>query len=71
MLLKVLIIVAIIAISVLGCKNKKQSGEPQPGQTELKTTAEYEAQAKKEINKENMAQELDKIEKEIQQEPNQ
>jgi hypothetical protein len=69
MLLKVLIIVAIIAISVVGCK--KRSSGPQPGQTELKTMAEYEAEAKKEITKDNMTQELDKIEKDLQQETSQ
>jgi hypothetical protein len=69
MLLRILVIVAIIAISVVGCK--KQSSEPQPGETELKTTAEYEAEAKKEVTKDNMAQELDKIEKDLQQETSQ
>jgi len=69
MLLKILFIAAITAISVSGCK--KHSSEPQLEQEEVKTAAEYEADAKKEINKENMAQELDKLEKELQQETNQ
>jgi len=63
------VVIAIVMISVFGCK--KQSNESGPSQEEVKTVAEYEAQAKKEINKENMAQELDKIEKELQQETSQ
>ena len=69
MLLKILFIAAITTISTSGCK--KHSSEPQLEQEEVKTAAEYEADAKKEINKENMAQELDKLEKELQQETNQ
>jgi len=69
MLLKMLFIVAVIAISIVGCK--KQPGEQQPIKEEVKTTAEYEADAKKEITKENMTQELNNIEKELQQETSQ
>jgi uncharacterized membrane protein (DUF106 family) len=69
MLLKILVIAAITAISISGCK--KHSSEPQLDQEEVKTVAEYEDKAKKEITKENMAQELDKIEKDLQQEINQ
>ena len=57
MLRKVLVIVAVTVISVSflsGCK-KRSSGS--------KTTAEYEAEAKQQVNKENMAEELDNIEK--------
>ena len=66
---KILVIVIVTAISVFclsGCK--KRSSEPEPGEEVLKTTAEYQAEARQQINKENMAQELDSIEKEMEQE---
>ena len=69
MLRKILIIIAVITISVFclsGCK--KRSSEAEPEREEVKTTAEYEAEAKREINKDNMAEELDKIEKALEQE---
>jgi len=59
----------VLLFSVSGCK--KASRGPEAGEEEVKTAAEYEAEAKKEINKENMNQELDKIEQELAQEPNQ
>lgn len=65
MLRKILVIAIIAVISVL-CLNscKKTSDEP-------KTAAEYKAEAKEQINKENMAQELDRIEKELEQDVSQ
>lgn len=69
MLRKVLVIVAVTAISVFclsGCK--KRSSEAESSQEVLKTMAEYEAEAKKQINKENMAEELECIEKTLEQE---
>ena len=69
MLRKVLVIVAVTVISVFylsGCK--KGSGEAESGEESLKTTAEYEAEARKEINKENIAEELERIEKALEQE---
>lgn len=69
MLRKVLVIVAVTAISVFclsGCK--KRSSKAESGQEVLKTMAEYEAEAKKQINKENMAEELERIEKTLEQE---
>jgi ABC-type phosphate/phosphonate transport system substrate-binding protein len=69
MLRKVLVIVAVTAISVFclsGCK--KRSSEAESGQEALKTMAEYEVEAKKQINKENMAEELERIEKTLEQE---
>ena len=69
MLRKVLVIVAVVAISVFclsGCK--KRSSEPEPGQEALKTMPEYEAKARKQIKKENMAEELEKIKKTLEQE---
>ncbi len=58
-----LIILAIIVLS--GCK---KSPSPTAQQETQKTAAEYKAEAKKEITKDNKAGELDKIEKEMQEE---
>lgn len=69
MLQKVLVIVAAAAIIVFclsGCK--KRSSEPEPGGEVPKTMADYEAEAEREINKENMAEELEKIERAIKSE---
>ncbi len=69
MLRKVLIIVAMVAISVFylsGCK--KSPSNLESSEEVVKTMAEYQTEAKKEINKENMADELDKIEKALEQE---
>ena len=71
MLRKVLVIIALTAITIScisGCK--KRSAEDEPEQITLKTMAEYEAEAKKQITKKNMASELDKMEKAIDQELN-
>jgi PBP1b-binding outer membrane lipoprotein LpoB len=69
MLRKVLTIVSIVVISVFcltGCKKKSEPAESEAEAT--KTTAEYEAEAKKEITKENMAAELEQIEKAVEEE---
>ena len=61
---KVLVIVVVAAIGILclsGCK--KRSSE-----AGAKTMAEYEAEARKEINKENMDEELEHIAKTLEQE---
>jgi ABC-type phosphate/phosphonate transport system substrate-binding protein len=66
---KVLITVVVAAISVFlvtGCK--KGPSEDQSGQPEIKTSAEYEAEAESEITEENMAKELEKMEKELEAE---
>lgn len=66
---KLLIIVAMVAISIFylsGCK--KSSSNLESSEEVVKTVAEYQADAKKEINKENMADELDKIQKSLEQE---
>jgi len=66
---KVLVIVAVTAISVFclsGCK--KRSSEAESDEEVLKTIAEYEVEAKEQINKENMADELDRIEKALEEE---
>lgn len=69
MLRKVLIIIALATISSFyfsGCDNS--SGDAEPDQEVIKTMAEYEAEAEAQINEENMAEELDKIEKALEQE---
>jgi len=66
---KLLVIVAVAAISVFclsGCK--KSSSEPESEQEEVKTVAEYEAEAREQIDTENMDEELESIEKALQQE---
>ena len=67
MLRRILIITTIAATCVClnGCK--KRSGVTQLGHGETKAASEYDAQAKEQINKENMAQELERIEKEMEQ----
>ena len=61
---KILIIVVITVISVFyinGCK--KRTSELQSDTEVAKTAAEYESDAKEQINRENMAEELGRIEK--------
>jgi len=72
-MLKAILVLAMTTVlllfSVSGCK--KASTGPEAGEEPVKTAAEYEAEAKKEINKDNMNQELDKIEQELGQEASQ
>ena len=69
MLRKVLIIVSMVAISVFCLTGRKKKSEPaESGAKAAKTTAEYEAEAKKEITKENMAAELEQMEKAVEEE---
>lgn len=66
---KLLVIAAVVAISVFclsGCK-KGPSGAVSE-QKVLETMAEYEAEAREQINKDNMAGELERIEKALEQE---
>lgn len=65
------IVVIMLTISGFGCK--KKPAQPTPNQpttpkVEVKSQAEYNEMAKKQITKENMQAELDKVEKEVQQE---
>jgi len=65
---KILVMIVIIVTSIFylnGCK--KRADEVQPDTEEVKTAAEYEAEAKEQINKENMAEELERIEKALDQ----
>ena len=71
MLRKTFLIVAMVALMGLcltGCKKSSDdsgSTAVSPPPPEVKTAAEYGSEAEKEITKENMASELDKLEKEI------
>ncbi len=68
MLRIILVIVAVTVMSVFGLNGcKKGSSGTQEGQEEIKSAAEYESEAKEQIDKENMAEELEKIEKELEQ----
>ena len=60
----IILITAAALFPVNGCK-KKETLRQEPNESEIKTTAEYEAEARREINKDNMAEELDKIEKAV------
>ena len=65
MLSKILVLVALAIMSLScfsGCRKSSNEAEPQP-----KTTTEYEAEAQEEIKKENFDQELENLEKEIEQ----
>ena len=66
MLRKVLVIIVSATISffcISGCDGDAESDE-----VVVKTMAEYEAEAEAQINEENMAEELEKIEKALEQE---
>jgi biopolymer transport protein ExbD len=72
-LIAIIVIVA-LAVAVIGCKKTpppaRQDQKPtQKAEVKVKakSPAEYDAQAKKEITPENMQAELDRIEKEVQQ----
>ena len=69
MLRKLLVVITITAISVFClCGCKKRPSQTQSGEEAIKTTAEYETEANREIDKENMAAELENIEKELEEE---
>jgi ABC-type phosphate/phosphonate transport system substrate-binding protein len=66
MLRKVLVIIVLASISffcISGC-----GGDDESDEVVVKTDAEYEAEAEAQINEENMAEELAKIEKALEQE---
>jgi len=70
MLRRIIVVAAVAAISVFwisGCK-KSPSSASKPEQEVVKTQAEYDAEAKKDITKDNMASELEKMEKNVEQE---
>jgi multidrug efflux pump subunit AcrB len=64
MLRKLITVALIVVVAVAGVGCKKTPAQ----KTEVKSQAEYDTKAKKDITSENMQAELDKVEKEIQQE---
>ena len=67
MMRKVLVIITAAAVISIFCLSgcKKRPSKPEPGEEVVKTLAEYEDEAKKEITKKNMGKELEKLEEEI------
>ena len=64
--ISVLFTLTVVWLCLLGgCE--KDSGEAEPEREEVKTMAEYRAEAEKEINEENMEDELKKLEEAIEQ----
>ena len=65
----IFVIVVLTCLATTGCKKKSSDTEAE----QVKTTAEYEAEAEEEIDSSNMDAELERIEKELaaeeQQEP--
>ncbi len=56
--------IAVLCVAILGGCSKKTE-EPGAPQEQVKTAAEYKAEADKEITEQNMADELDKLEQEV------
>ena len=68
-----LLVIAVIMITVsclYGCKKPSNQAKPQPPAVKTTATTESPADPNKKINKENMAQELDNLEKDIIQDTN-
>jgi predicted small lipoprotein YifL len=65
---KLTAVVVIAALIVAGAGCRKKPAQAPPPKTEVKSQAEYDSQAKKDINSENMQAELDRIEKDVRQE---
>ncbi len=73
MLRKTLLFITVTAIcfwGLAGCKKStgEKEAKKQTENVQVKTLKQYQAEAKEQINKKNMAEELDKIEKELEQE---
>jgi len=68
MLRKISIIIIVLLLS-MPCLNgcEKRSDKTQTDQEPVKTEAEYAAEAKEQINKDNMDQELERLEKSVEQ----
>ena len=69
MLSRILIAVIAMVLSIVcltGCKKGVPEADNEPTDVnQIKTSAEYEAEAKEQIDKSNMLEELEKIEKSI------
>ena len=61
--------IVVLLFSVNGCKKKSKG--PETTEETAKTSADYKAEAKKDINEKNMEQELDKLEQELNKEAEQ
>jgi len=71
MLRRIIVIAVVAAISVFwmsGCKKTPSSDASKSQEEVVKTQAEYDAEAKENITKDNMASELEKMEKDVEQE---
>jgi len=72
--LTTVIVILALTLTTFGCRKKPAPPSPASvvtsttAKTEVKTQAEYDAQAKKDINTANMKTELDKIEKDVEKE---
>ncbi len=62
-LVVLIVLTTMVAFCVTGCKKDSSQAEQ-----DVKTAAEYKAEAEEQINKENMATELDELEKTLEQE---
>jgi ABC-type phosphate/phosphonate transport system substrate-binding protein len=62
-LVLIIVLTAMVVFCVNGCKKDSSQTEQ-----DVKTAAEYKAEAKEQINKENMARELDELEKTLEEE---
>jgi hypothetical protein len=57
----------VCVLGIFGCSKKPSAAQPAP----TKTAAEYKAEADKQINEQNMSQELSKLEQEVSADANQ
>ncbi len=55
-------VVMVLVLGIYGCEKKNP---PAPQEEPTKTAAEYKAEADKQINEQNAAQELSKLEQEV------
>lgn len=62
-LVVLIVLTAMVAFCVTSCKKNSSQTEQ-----DVKTAAEYKAEAEEQINKENMASELDELEKTLEEE---
>jgi hypothetical protein len=63
------VVVVVCVLGVFGCSRKPNP--PAAQQEPTKTAAEYKAEADKQINEQNMSQELSKLEQEVSADANQ
>ena len=61
----------VLVLGLVGCKKRTSESRPQEQSQPVKTASELKAEAQEQITEKNMDAELDKLEKEINQEPEQ